>query len=197
MTKYICNVANQLISDDTNTLTYDNKGIAKVKIFDLIIAKPNVNTAIEDTTPDTSYADNVLSDAVLLDLLHYSLYSTTAILIDLRTSVYFQRENTGLIVFREVNEIVLNDKFNRILYPRVVWMLGDISLTKTEHGLKLLLPLAESKIQVVAKKVEFYIGNASNIGGVATALNEGIASYIQTTPHWESEFEIIATSDWE
>jgi hypothetical protein len=167
-----------------------------MKIFDLIIAKPNVNTVNEDTTPDTSYADNVLSDAVLLDLLHYSLYSTSAILIDLRTSVYFQQQNTGLIVFREVNEIVLNDNFNRILYPRVVWMLGDISLSKTERGLKLLVPLGDSKIQVIATKVEFYIGNASNIGGIATALNEGDASYIQTTPHWESDFEITTASEW-
>lgn len=167
-----------------------------MKIFDLIITKPNFNTPSDDSTPDTSYADNILSDAVLLDLLHYSLYSTTAILIDLRTSVYFQRENTGLIVFREVSEIVLNDDFNRILYPRVIWMLGDISLTKSARGLKLLFPLTEGKIQVVAKKVEFYIGNASNIGEVATALDEGFESYLQTTPHWESDFEIMAASEW-
>ncbi len=167
-----------------------------MKIFDLIVTKPNVNKLSGGTTSKTYYADNLLSDAVLLDLLHYSLYSTTAILIDLRTSVYFQRENTGLIVFREVSEIVLNDAFNRILYPRVIWMLGDISLTKTERGLKLLVPLSESKIQVVAPQIEFYIGNASNIGGVATSLDEGIATYIQTTPHWGSEFEIIAASEW-
>ncbi len=167
-----------------------------MKIFDLIITKPDTAMVNKDSTSDTSYADNILSDAVLLDLLHYSLYSTAAILIDLRTSVYFQRENTGLIVFRGVNEIVLNENFNRTLYPKVIWMLGDISLAKTKRGLKFLVSLTESKIQVVAQKVEFYIGNARNIGEVATALDEGVENYIQTTPHWESEFEIIAASEW-
>ncbi|MBI1279705.1 MAG: hypothetical protein GC179_16375 [Anaerolineaceae bacterium] len=163
-----------------------------MKIFDLLIPRHDENSFNSFPVEDTFYSDNVLVEATLLDLLHYFLYKTAAILVDLRTSIYFKNENTGVVIFRGVTEISFHDDFKK----GVVMPLGDISLRKTGKGFEFSIEYTYTKIKIVAQDVEFYIGDAKNIGGVATSLDEGITSYLQTTPHWDTEFEILAASKW-
>ncbi len=164
-----------------------------MKIFDLITQGGGGAFKIIPS-PDALYADDVLIDATILDLLHYTLFSTTAILLDLRTSIYLNQGNTAVIICREVNEIALKDNVQRSWQLPHVWMIGDSKITETENGLHLLLPLVDSSIQILANKIEFYIGTVNNIGEVAVSLDEGMNNYVKTTPHWESDFEINTSS---
>ncbi len=164
-----------------------------MKIFDLIIPEYSKDVSGEGDFPNYFFDDDSLFEATLLDLLHYSLYGTTALLIDLRSSMYlFDQGNTLVIVFRGTREVILNDNYGGLL-----WMIGDSKFTKTEHGLELLLPLVGAKIKINAEKLDAYIGNAKNIGEVQASIPDGIAGFLQTTPHWDTEFEVVTASKWE
>lgn len=164
-----------------------------MKIFDLLIPEFSEDIASVKPFPDYFYDDDSLFEATLLDLLHYVLYRTTALLIDLRTAMYlYDQGNTLVIVFRGTREVILNDNFKQRQY----WMIGDLRFTKTEQGLELLLPLIAANIKINAEKVGIYIGNAKDIGAVQASIPDGIAGYLQTTPHWDTEFEVLAASNW-
>ncbi|MCA0455280.1 MAG: hypothetical protein LCI00_14990 [Chloroflexi bacterium] len=163
-----------------------------MKIFDLLIPEFSKTVAGNSPFPDYFYDDDSLLEATLLDLMHYTLDSTTALLFDLRTAMYLSDGNTMVIVFRGVKDVVLTDK----LTIRHVWMIGDSRFSKTDEGVKLQLPLMERNISIAAQKLDVYIGNAKNIGEIGTSLDEGIMDYLQTTPHWESAFEVITSSEW-
>ncbi len=165
-----------------------------MKIFDLVITENDEHLSSTVPSPNALYEDDALTEATLLNLMYYALYSTTALLLDLRTSLSFDKGNTGLIVFRRVNRIVFDDNFYQPLPVPYVWTIGDSRVSQTEQGVEFLLPFMDGKMQVIAQKIEFYVGNVKDIGEIATSLDGGIADYIQSTPNFESDLEIIASS---
>ncbi len=165
-----------------------------MKISDLVITESDEHLSSTKPSPNALYEDDVLTETTLLNLMYCPLYSVAALLLDLRTSLSFDKGNTGLIVFRKVNRIIFDDSFNQPLPVPYVWTIGDSRVSQTEQGVEFLLPFMDGKMQVIAQKIEFYVGSVKDIGEIATSLDEGITDYIQSIPKWESDFEVIASS---
>lgn len=52
----------------------------------------------------------------------------------------------------------------------------------------------DHNIKVVCRKIECYLGHVPHIGNVASSLDDTLEEFLKTTPHWESEIELLGYS---
>lgn len=160
-------------------------------IMNLIFEKkiPKVQRPVVDPL---SEADS-LQEAVLLDIFHDVTSSTMALLFDLRTSLYFEKENTGILVLRKASNIV----FTTVNVPIPhVWNVSGSRISIKSNSIYLrLTDMSGGMLDVEAESAEFFSGIVNAIGDVAAEIDDqNLDAFLKTVPNWGSKIEVIGFS---
>jgi hypothetical protein len=134
-----------------------------------------------------------LQEALLLDIFHNVTSSATALLFDLRTSLYFEKENTGILVLRKVSNIV----FTTVNVPHPhVWSVSGSKIRIKNNSIHVrLTDMSGGMLDIEAESVEFFSGIVNSIGDVAAEIeDQNLDAFLKTVPNWGSKIEVIGFS---
>lgn len=140
-------------------------------------------------SPDPTIEEDALLEGTLLGTLGVMINYSIAILFDLRTSMYMDQGNTGLLIARKVLEVSITPLPVQSFH--YVWIIGSSNIT--DEGLYCSLNI-DNRIHVKSLDIEFIVGTVDNIGAAANSLDDGLNTYLQSTPNWNSDLKVIGRS---
>jgi hypothetical protein len=138
-------------------------------------------------SPNPLLEDDALIEATLLDILCPMHSATVALLFDLRTSLYMEAGNTGLLILRHVSQMAV--EWFEPSKQFQVWVVGT---SKVQYGDDGCLVNIDNRIICKCESAEFIAGTVNGIGEVAQSLDDGVWRYLNSTPNWNSPIVISA-----
>jgi hypothetical protein len=133
--------------------------------------------------------EDVLLEATLLSTMGWMLNDSFAFLFDLRTAMYMGQGNTGLLIARKVLEVKFSPFQPKNFY--YVWMVGTSKVTAEGQYYSINL---DDQIHVKSLEVEFIAGTVDNIGEVANSIDDGLNTYLEITPNWNSDIKVVGST---
>lgn len=143
---------------------------------------------LPEISPDPFTDDQALHEATLLNVLYLGLWSTLAILFDLRTAMNIgaNGRNVGVLVFHGVSQVAA---LGRGTASPGVWLVGDVSTLPEDDYVRVTVGglVHHEEISVKAQSAELLVGFVEGIGEIAAEIeDESATAYLQTIPDWKS-----------
>ncbi len=159
----------------------------KTKISDLVI-EGHRGMLIQRPSMDPFEVD-ALQEATLLSSLFISLSSTVALLFDLRTSLYFAPENTGVLTLHGVSRMTTLREWTGMSR---VWVVSGCETVLEDQFVRVRLADVDGgSIDIQADSADFFTGVVAGIGDVAAEIGENHeTAFLRTIPNWESKIEV-------
>jgi hypothetical protein len=162
-----------------------------MKIIDLLLHP----LPITEGSPALDYPNPLIYEDALLEVSLVGVMvniipSFVALMFDLRVSLYDASDNnTGIIILRHVKKFDLQREPPR---TERIWTVASSRIILQEDSV--LLEINEfdgGSIVTTSKVAEYIVGRAENIGNVGAEItNEDVSEYLDTIPHWYSNFEV-------